>query len=84
MKENKSPRGKTPSLIGSANGRPKRIIVQKKSECKRCHCDILVGHDCFGIPKATSSFGSIRRFCKECFYKIIEQTRVDLEELKTL
>lgn len=81
MKNNK-PRGKTPSLIGSSNGRPKKIIVIKRSECKRCHGSIEVGQDCFGIP--SGSFGSPKRYCKTCFDNILIQTQKDLEEIKLL
>ncbi len=82
--KNQNPRGKTPSLIGSSNGRPKRVTVERKSECCRCHGDIYPGQDCFGIPKLGSGFSSMRRFCKECFQKVLAQTNKDLEEIKKL
>jgi len=78
------PRGKTPSLIGSSNGRPKRVIVKRKSKCCRCHKDICPGQDCFGIPKTGAGFSSLKRFCKECFENIITQTRKDLEDIKNI
>lgn len=78
---NQKPKGKTPSLIGSSNGRPKRITVERRSECCRCHKDICPGQDCFGIPKASSGFSSIKRYCKECFQNVIAQTYRDLEEI---
>jgi hypothetical protein len=84
MKNQKKPRGKTPSLIGSSNGRPKRVTVVRKSECCRCHGDIQPGQDCFGIPKAGSGFSSVKRFCKECFQNVLVQTNKDLEEVKNL
>jgi hypothetical protein len=83
MKNNK-PRGKTPSLIGASNGRPKRINVQRKSHCHRCGHDIQVGQDCFGVPKVVSGFTSIKRYCRICFQSIIDQTHKDLEEIKNL
>jgi len=83
MKKQK-PKGKTPSLIGSSNGRPERVTVKAKSECKRCHCDILVGDDCFGIPKTGSGFKTPKRFCKECFQNVLLQTQKDLDEIKQL
>jgi hypothetical protein len=82
--KNPSPKGRTPSLIGSANGRPKKVVVEKKSTCNRCEDDILVGQDCFGIPKLGGAFSSVRRYCKECFDKIVSQTYIDLEEVKKL
>ena len=81
---NKILRGKTPSLIGSSNGRPCRVDVKQKSKCKRCGCDIGAGQDCFGIPKAGSGFTNIHRYCKQCYMNIIEQTRKDLEKASKL
>ncbi len=81
--KNKKPRGKTPSLIGLSNGRPKKVEVKAKSECFRCGCAIHVGQDCFGIPKGGSGFSSLKRYCSSCFKKIIDQTQKDLEELRT-
>lgn len=77
------PKGKTPSLIGSSNGRPRKVTVERKSECNRCSCEILVEQECFGIPKV-GSFTSLKRYCRTCFDNILEQTRKDLEEVKNL
>lgn len=82
--KNQKPKGKTPSLIGSSNGRPKRVVVERKSECCRCHGEINPGQDCFGIPKAGSGFSTVKRFCKECFRNVLTQTHKDLEETKKL
>ena len=83
MKKQK-PKGKTPSLIGSSNGRPTKVAVKAKCECKRCHSDILVGDDCFEIPRTGSGFRTSKRFCKECFQKVLIQTQKDLDEIKQL
>jgi hypothetical protein len=80
--KNDKPKGKTPSLIGSSNGRPEKILVKGKSECNRCGCSIFIGDDCFGIPKSSSGFSSIKRYCKVCFQRIIDQTCKDIEEIK--
>lgn len=82
--KNSKPKGKTPSLISSSNGKPQRIHVQRKSKCCRCNCDIQVGQDCFGIPKAESGFSSKKRYCKLCFQNIIEQTQKDLDKVRKL
>ncbi len=82
--KNNNPKGRTPSLIGSTNGRPKRVEVKSKSQCKRCKGDILAGQDCFGIPKVGGAFASVKRFCKTCYQNILKQTQSDLEELKML
>jgi hypothetical protein len=81
--KNPNPKGKTPSLISGSSGKPKRVMVQKKSNCHRCDDDIEVGQDCFGIPK-TGSFSSLKRYCKECFEKILAKTAEDLDLLKKL
>lgn len=81
--KNKMPKGKTPSLIGSSNGRPKKVAVIKKSTCYRCGCDILVGQECFGIPKS-GPFSNVKRYCRVCFDNIIEQTKKDLKEVEEL
>ena len=82
--KNLNPKGKTPSLIGSSNGRPKRVTVERKSICCRCKGDILSGQDCFGIPKAGSGFNSLRRYCKGCFQNVLVQSQKDLDEIKNL
>ncbi|HBD7114623.1 TPA: hypothetical protein KKW42_001483 [Legionella pneumophila] len=82
--KSKSPRGKTPSLIGGENGKPIKIVANGKSTCKRCKCEIMCGESCFAIPKLRNAFEQSQRFCDGCFNKIIEQTEKDLEHLKTL
>ncbi len=83
MKKNK-PKGKTPSLIGLSNGRPVRAIAKKKSHCQRCGCDIICGQDCFEIPKFEAGFSTPKRYCRECFQNILDQTYRDLEDIKNL
>src|SRR5579863_4626618 len=61
------PRGPTPSLIGSTNGRPKRVDVLKKSECSRCHSQFVAGQTCIAIPKLRQAYSTSRRVCDECF-----------------
>lgn len=78
------PRGRTPSLIGGSNGRPKRASVKKKSECARCHSTLEVETDCFEIPKVGGAFANSKRFCQECFKNILEKTSEDLEKLRAL
>lgn len=78
------PKGKTPSLIGLSNGRPKRDIVKRASKCSRCDEDLSMGETCYQIPKAGNGFNSARRYCMNCYCKILEQTQKDLEELKSL
>lgn len=76
------PRGKTPSLIGASNGRPKKVIVQRKSKCNRCGGDIHIGDDCYNIPKTGNSFSKETRYCIECYKNILVQTEQDLAALK--
>lgn len=78
------PKGKTPSLIGGKNGRPKCILVERKSECARCKDEISAGVECIAIPQNNGPFSSPKRFCKECFANILLKTSEDLEEIKKL
>lgn len=80
----RTPKGKTPSLIGGANGRPIRVDVQRRSECYRCHDEILTGTSCIAIPKLGGAFTSGRRVCNTCYELILKQTADDLEELRQL
>lgn len=80
----RKPKGKTPSLIGGTNGRPKLAIAKRKCECSRCHDELSMGTECIDIPKLGGAYSSARRVCKACFDEILEQTSADLEELKAL
>jgi hypothetical protein len=81
---NNKPKGKTPSLIGFANGAPCRVTVLKKSSCVRCKAAIVVGDDCFNIPQKKSGFTRERRYCKDCFSAVLQQTSSDLEGLQAI
>jgi hypothetical protein len=83
MKKSK-PKGPTPSLIGSTLGSPKRVLVEKKSECNRCRSSIDAGQNCAAIPQLGGSFSSKRRYCEECFKTILEKTQADLDDLKRI
>lgn len=78
------PRGPTPSLIGGANGRPKRATAKKLSRCYRCHCDLPMGTGCIEIPKLGQAHSTNRRVCGECFQLILHKTEEDLAEIKNL
>jgi hypothetical protein len=78
------PKGPTPSLIGSTNGRPRRAPVLKKSKCYRCHDELLAGCECIEIPKVGTGFSSSRRVCDACFGLILTKTTEDLDEIKAL
>ena len=80
MKSNK-PRGKTPSLIGSTLGTPRKCVVKGKSHCKRCKATISKGMECYEIPQLGGSFNSPRRYCDDCFCSILEKTKSDLDAL---
>jgi hypothetical protein len=79
-----NPKGPTPSLIGSTNGRPRRTTVIRKSTCYRCHAELLAGHSCIEIPKLDGAYSTPKRVCDECFQGILRKTAVDLEEIKAL
>jgi hypothetical protein len=80
MRNNK-PRGKTPSLIGSTLGTPRRGLVKGRSHCKRCKVPILKGGECYEIPQLGGSFSNYRRYCDDCFRSILEKTKSDLDAL---
>lgn len=82
--KSRTPRGKTPSLIGSANGRPKRVDVKRESTCCRCGNTISAGEDCFNIPKTGTGFSTERRYCKICYGNVLDQTQKELDALKAI
>jgi hypothetical protein len=78
------PKGKTPSLLTQATGKPIAHICQRKTTCKRCNDNIITGKKCFKIPKLRSGFSSPVIYCPNCFRLIIEQTKSELIELEKL
>lgn len=80
----RKPRGPTPSLIGGANGRPKRVTVQRECKCSRCHVPLVAGGDCIEIPKLGGAYSNAKRVCNECFQRILDKTAEDFEEIKAL
>jgi hypothetical protein len=79
-----NPKGPTPSLIGGANGCPKRAAVKRHSTCYRCHDDLTMGMTCVEIPKLGQAYSTVRRVCDACFQLILRKTEDDLAELKKL
>jgi len=82
-KKAKSPRGKTPSLIGSTNGRPHTATVQRLCACVRCGQGLVAGTTCFEIPRL-GRFVKNRRHCRDCYDKILNKTQEDLAELRAI
>jgi hypothetical protein len=80
MKSSK-PRGRTPSLIGSTLGTPRKGLVERESHCKRCNAAISKGVECYEIPQLGGSFSNYKRYCDGCFRSILEQTKADLDAL---
>ena len=78
------PRGPVPSLIGSTNGRPKRVTVQRKSKCSRCQTPWVAGTSCIEIPKLGTAYSSSKRVCDDCFLGVLKKTREDLEALEAI
>jgi len=75
-------KGKTPSLIGGSLGRPVTTTAGKRSPCSRCDVDILMGEQCYDVPRPAKKFRNTRRFCSACFKAVLGQTRRDLEQLE--
>lgn len=73
-----------PSLIGGGNGRPKRVAVERKSKCSRCHIPFAAGDCCIAIPKLGRGFKTDMRVCDQCFERILRKTADDLEEVRAL
>lgn len=80
----RTPKGKTPSLIGGTNGRPVRVDIERKSECYRCKDELRAGTSCIAIPKLGSAFSSKRRVCEDCYQAMLKQTSDELEVLRQL
>lgn len=80
----RTPRSKTPSLIGGSNGRPSKVKARKVCKCSRCEEILKNGSECIEIPQLRSSFSNNRRVCFECYEKILKQTQDDLDSLKEL
>lgn len=79
------PRGPVPSLIGSTNGRPKRVPVKNNGyKCSRCDAPFVAGQTCIAIPQLGAGHSSSRRVCDECFREILHKTYEDLDEVKTI
>lgn len=79
----RKPKGKTPSLISGK--KPKKVLVKKSIKCARCRELIAVNAICIGVPNIRIKFlSSIKKYCKLCFEKIINQTEYDLGEAKAL
>ena len=71
-------------MIGGTNGRPKKVAVQRLSECFRCHEALLAGTECVSIPKLGGAYSSERRICDACFKLILDKTAEDLAEARAL
>lgn len=80
MKSNK-PKGKTPSLIGSTLGAPKKRLVQRESHCNRCNTSMPKGTQCPEISQLGGSFSNYKPYCGQCFRAILDQTKADLDAL---
>ena len=76
------PKGRTPSLIGSSLGRPAVANCGRRTPCSRCGADILKGDTCYDVPQPRKLHSATRRFCGECFGRVLKQTRDDLDNLE--
>jgi hypothetical protein len=74
-------RGKTPSLISGNAGSVKFVKAEKMRTCKRCHENIHKGIDCVEVSKP-GSMGH-RTYCLTCFSKIIDQSKTDLQKIRS-
>ena len=65
-------------------GSPRRAVVERASECKRCKASLQKGTKCFEIPQLRSPFAGAKKYCDDCFAGILTKTQEDLEALKEL
>ena len=75
------PRGKTPSLIGGSLGKPRKCVVQRACDCKRCKATIQKDAECYEIAQLGGSFTRYKRYCNDCFSAIVYETRTVLDDL---
>ena len=78
------PKGKTPSLIGSSLGRPRKETCGRETPCSRCRRGIVKGEACYDVPQPQKPHSSTRRFCAKCFENVLEKTKRDLAALEVL
>lgn len=76
-------RGKVPSLLSKGIGRPVKVVVQRKSTCKRCGCALFNGSSCFQISINRNGLSIPRRYCFKCMEEIINQTEKELLLIKS-
>lgn len=75
-------KGKTPTLISGASGKPTLETGRNKRDCTRCGDDIEGGESFFAIPKLGSGFSNKKPFCTSCFIEILDQSQKDLDMLR--
>lgn len=75
---------KIPSLINGSTGRPETSVAGKKTPCRGCGKAIVKGEKCVDVPNPRSPFSASRRFCGDCFKKIIAKTKNDVMGLETI
>jgi hypothetical protein len=78
------PKGKTPSLLSMSTGTPEIHSCGKSTACERCNEKILMGNQCFKIPKQKSGFTAKPLFCTGCTKEIIQQTKLEIEAIESL
>lgn len=73
-------RGKVPSLISGASGKPKIVVARRTRHCKRCECELPPRTTCVEIP-TPGSMGR-RTYCPDCVLEMIDKSREDLNILR--
>jgi len=74
-------RGPTPSLIGSTHGSVSYHVAKKRSECRRCHKEMVKGTECFRVTMP-GQMGPGKPYCVDCFVEVLNQTQQKLDELR--
>lgn len=74
-------RGRIPSLLSLNCGRPNKVIVKRKSSCRRCKKELNCGDFCIDIPRR-NGYTSSHRYCFDCFKEIINKTKIELNKIE--
>lgn len=75
-----SKKGKVPSLVSGASGKPRIAVAKKTRHCKRCESELPPRRRCVEIP-IPGSLGS-KTYCCDCVLEMITKSREDLDILE--
>lgn len=68
------------SLLSTKNGKPRKAIVERKSQCQGCKCNLEKDTVVMEIP-VKNGFTAYKRYCDYCFQQVLNNTKNDLEKV---